>query len=98
MNGILALSHFCEIHGPCVILCTQKCAKEPVQLPHSLTVPWCEACQSIDLNQAFVSREKSICYVTTRTPLQQDIAFLLNQATIRSLSCEVNISKFKTSL
>lgn len=89
MDGILALGHFCETHGPCVILCTQRCDSEPKQLPHSRTVPWCEACQSIDVEQALVSKDEKTCYVTTRTPLQQDLAFLLKQATVRSLSCEV---------
>lgn len=88
MDGILALCHFCESHGPCVILCTQKCKEEPLQSPHSLTVHWCEACQSINLEQALVSRDTN-CYVTTRTPQQQDLAFLLKQAAVRSLSCEV---------
>ncbi|XP_060535148.1 folliculin [Cylas formicarius] len=88
MDGILALGHFCESHGPCVILCTQRCKEEPKQFPHSLTVPVCEACQSLDLEQAMVSKGENTCYVTTRTPLQQDLAFLLKQAVVRSLSCE----------
>lgn len=90
MDGILALCHFCESHGPCVILCTQRCKVEPQQLPHTLTVPWCEACQSVNVDQAFVSRDEKTCYVSTRTPQQQDLAFLLKQAAVRGLSCEVN--------
>ncbi|XP_017776015.1 PREDICTED: folliculin [Nicrophorus vespilloides] len=88
MEGILALGHFCETHGPCVVLSTQRCKGDPEQGPHSLTVPWCEACQSLELDQALVSRDEYCIYVTTRTPLQQDLAFLLKQATVRSLSCE----------
>lgn len=57
-------------------------------VPHSLTVPVCEACQSLDPKRAIVSKDEQICYITTRTPLQQDIAFLLRQAVVRSLSCE----------
>ncbi|KAK4876999.1 hypothetical protein RN001_009505 [Aquatica leii] len=93
MDGILALCHFCETHGPCVISCTQRSKEEPVQTPHSLTVPWCEACQSIDLSQALLSRDSKTCYITTRIPQQQDLAFLLKQAAIRSLSCEEETSK-----
>lgn len=89
MDGIVGLGHFCESHGPCVILATQRSTREPQQQPHTLTVPWCESCQSIDLDQSLVSRSDSTCYVTTRTPLQQDLAFLLKQAAVRSLSCEV---------
>jgi hypothetical protein len=88
MDGIVGLGHFCETHGPCVILATQRCKEEPQQYPHNLTVPWCESCQSIDLDQSLVSKDESTCYVTTRTPLQQDLAFLLKQAAVRSLSCE----------
>lgn len=91
MDGILALGHFCETHGPCVILCTQRCDGKPKQGPHSLTVPWCEACQSIDLQPALLSKDAKAQYITTRTPLQQDLAFLLKQATVRSLSCEVQL-------
>ncbi|KAB0793146.1 hypothetical protein PPYR_12766 [Photinus pyralis] len=93
MDGILALCHFCETHGPCVILCTQRSKGEPLQTPHTLTVTWCEACQSIDLSQALVSRDDKTTYVTTRTPQQQDLAFLLKQAAVRSLSCEEETSK-----
>lgn len=93
MDGILALGHFCESHGPCVILCTQRCETPPLQQgPHTLTVPWCDSCQSIDLDQGLFSRDDKSCYVTTRTPLQQDLAFLLKQATVRSLSCEEETS------
>ncbi|RZC37528.1 folliculin, partial [Asbolus verrucosus] len=88
MDAIVGLGHFCESHGPCVILSTQRCKEEPQQYPHNLTVPWCESCQSIDLDQSLVSKDEGICYVTTRTPLQQDLAFLLKQAAVRSLSCE----------
>ncbi|GJQ71178.1 BHD [Trypoxylus dichotomus] len=81
--------HFCESHGPCVILCTQRCESPPEQQgPHTLTVPWCDSCQSVDLDQALFSKDDKSCYVSTRTPLQQDLAFLLKQATVRSLSCE----------
>ncbi|KAK9887031.1 hypothetical protein WA026_019957 [Henosepilachna vigintioctopunctata] len=93
MDAIVVLGHFCESHGPCVILCTQKCKKEPLQTPHSLTVPWCESCQSVELDLALVSKNEKCCYVTTRTPLQQDLAFLLKQAIVRSLSCEEESSK-----
>lgn len=98
MDAIISLSHFCESHGPCVILSTQKRDKEPLQSPHSLTVPWCDACQSIDLDMAMVSRKDKVCYVTTRTPIQQDLAFLLKQASVRSLSCEEESNKEGGSL
>ncbi|XP_066159101.1 folliculin isoform X2 [Euwallacea fornicatus] len=93
MDGILAVGHFCESHGPCVILCTQRCQQEPQQFSHCLTVAVCEACQSLDLKQAIVSKDDKGCFVTTRTPLPQDLAFLLKQAVIRSLSCEDSLAR-----
>lgn len=90
MNGVLALGHFCDSHGPCVMLCTQAINKKyPSQPPHSLTVPWCNACKSMEVNEAFISHNGNCTYVTTRTALKQDMAFLLKQACVRSLSCEV---------
>lgn len=89
MDAILGLGHFCETHGPCIILSTQRCKEEPRQYPHNLSVPWCESCQSISLDQSLVSKDNTTCYVTTRTPLEQDLGFLLKQAAVRSLSCEV---------
>lgn len=94
MDGIIGLGHFCETHGPCVILSTQRYAEEPQQKPHSLIVPWCEACQSLQVDQAFLSRDSKQCYVTTRTPLLQADAFLLRQATVRSLSCELEGTRY----
>lgn len=94
MDGIVGLGHFCETHGPCVILSTQRCEEEPQQFPHSLKVPVCESCQSIELRQAMVCKNNGTCYVTTRTPLQQHLAFLLRQAVVRSLSCEVNLPTY----
>ncbi|KAL1517377.1 hypothetical protein ABEB36_001147 [Hypothenemus hampei] len=88
MDGILALGHFCETHGPCVILCTQRCSEEPKQVAPTISSLICEACQSLDVKQALVSRDEKCCYVTIRTPLQPNLAFLLKQAVVRSLSCE----------
>lgn len=94
MNGILALGHFCETHGPSVIICTQSLAElHTQQPPHILTVPWCEACKSVELNHAYISKyNESSTYVTVRTALKQEIAFLLKQACVRSLSCEVSFN------
>ncbi|XP_018330974.1 folliculin isoform X1 [Agrilus planipennis] len=92
MEGILALCHFCETHGPCVILCTQRFKQEPNQSSQNLSAS-CDACFSINANQALICRENGKMYVTTRVPLQQDLAFLLKQAAIRSLSCEEETSK-----
>ncbi|XP_018330975.1 uncharacterized protein LOC108740934 isoform X2 [Agrilus planipennis] len=97
MEGILALCHFCETHGPCVILCTQRFKQEPNQSSQNLSAS-CDACFSINANQALICRENGKMYVTTRVPLQQDLAFLLKQAAIRSLSCEVHLLNIWPSL
>lgn len=94
MNGIFALGHFCESHGPSVILCTQSLTElHREQPPHILTVPWCNACKSIELNHAYLSKYEASNYVSVRTALKQELAFLLKQACVRSLSCEEETGK-----
>ncbi|CAH0547628.1 unnamed protein product [Brassicogethes aeneus] len=89
MDGIVALGHFCESHGPIVILATQKTDCEPQEKPpHILNSPVCEACKSIDLEEAVVSEDENVYYVSSRIPLKEDVAFLLKNAAVRSISCE----------
>lgn len=33
MNALIALLHFCEVHGPCVVYCTQTIHKTPMNSP-----------------------------------------------------------------
>ncbi|XP_050301591.1 folliculin [Anthonomus grandis grandis] len=89
MDGIVALGHFCETHGPCIILSTQRSQDgPPKQQIHNHTIPICDSCMSVDATQVLVSKDENASYVTTRLPLQQELAFLLKQAVVRTLSCE----------
>lgn len=37
MNALIALLHFCEVHGPCVVYCTQTIHKTPTNSPLTTT-------------------------------------------------------------
>ncbi|PNF29266.1 Folliculin [Cryptotermes secundus] len=55
----------------------------------------CEACQSLDPKQKFLcnDHEGRISYLSTQQATQPDVAALVRQACIRSLSCEVSPGK-----
>ncbi|XP_021928434.1 folliculin isoform X2 [Zootermopsis nevadensis] len=55
----------------------------------------CEACQSLDPKQRFLcnDHEGRISYLSTQQATQHDVAALVRQACIRSLSCEVSPGK-----
>lgn len=90
MDGILALCHFCETHGPCVLFCTQRFKTNRFLLNHATNASFCESCQSIGLTEMLKSYDGQQAYISTRVAMQQDHAFLLKHAAVRSLSCEVS--------
>jgi len=55
----------------------------------------CEACQSLDPKQKFLcnDHEGRISYLSAQQAIQHDVAALVRQACIRSLSCEVSPGK-----
>lgn len=88
MEVTIALGHFCDTHGPCVILCTDRVSEIPRKvLP--LNVPICEACQSLELNTIYSCKDNESYYVSSRTSLTKNVAHLLKDAVLRSLSVEV---------
>jgi len=54
-----------------------------------------QACQSLDPKQRFLcnDHEGRISYLSTQQATQHDVATLVHQACIRSLSCEVRIKQ-----
>lgn len=54
-----------------------------------------QACQSLDPKQRFLcnDHEGRISYLSTQQATQHDVAALVRQACIRSLSCEVRIKQ-----
>ncbi|KAJ8925040.1 hypothetical protein NQ315_001211 [Exocentrus adspersus] len=89
MEVVIAMGHFCEIHGPCVVMCTDRAQELPETPPVSLDVPVCDACESVDLDTVYTCQDEKSYYVTTRTSLSDSMARLLREAVTRSLSVEV---------
>ncbi|XP_018013141.1 uncharacterized protein LOC108670186 [Hyalella azteca] len=98
MDGLLAICHFCELHGPRVVFCTQAHQQLPTALQlqqarecSSLTSEdECAACQAFIMeNGCLVTEGRGIYYVSSRVPLNEAVAALLKSACFRSLSCEV---------
>lgn len=95
MEVTIALGHFCDTHGPCVILCTDKVDDIPEHVVLSLNEPICDACQSLDPTTVYSCKDESLYYVSTRTALTKNRANLLKDAVLRSLSVEVSLMEFK---
>lgn len=89
MEVVIAMGHFCDTHGPCVILCTDKIKDIPEKPPPSLKVPVCEACKSLDLDTVYDCQDNELHYITSRTASNFQMAHLLKDAVLRSLSVEV---------
>eukprot|EP00058_Branchiostoma_floridae_P010238 XP_002595726.1 hypothetical protein BRAFLDRAFT_113576 [Branchiostoma floridae] len=81
MNAIIALCHFCELHGPSVLFHTQAFhSREP------------QACRSVPSGHpGFVSKDPDtkISYVSSQYPEHPQLFSIVRQACVRSLSCEV---------
>lgn len=90
MEVTVAMGHFCETHGPCVIFCTDRAKEVPEDPPVSLNVPVCKACRSIDLNTIYACQDEDCYYVSTRTSMDNKLASILKDAVLRSLSVEVS--------
>lgn len=105
MNAVVSLCHFCEIHGPSVLLSTQPCRsleqlkktnqafygpRESLQPSSFSSTSGCDACQSVSSN-IYVSSDHSAdtSYISSQYPWQPETDKLVRQACTRSLSCEV---------
>ncbi|CAO3622100.1 unnamed protein product [Mucor hiemalis] len=58
MNALIALLHFCEVHGPCVVYCTQTIHKTPTNSPLTTTTH----------GDVLIPPLKSMTLVTEETP------------------------------
>ncbi|KFB37601.1 AGAP007579-PA-like protein [Anopheles sinensis] len=95
MNAIIALCHFCEIHGPGAILCTQTLREtniEQLDISFDTERKGCVACNSIGNNIGLVSRdpESNANFVSSQMPVLMETASLVKTAAFRSLSSEVS--------
>ncbi|KAI3405131.1 hypothetical protein KGF56_002087 [Candida oxycetoniae] len=99
-NYIVCLSHFCELHGPSVIACTQFTKSEQKQdnlLSSNSRVINCSSCQLVlpqdALNLSSLSDSKS--FVTTHYPSSQKRYAALTKFVMKSLSVETNLDLSK---
>ncbi|KAH8304897.1 hypothetical protein KR018_000200 [Drosophila ironensis] len=96
MNAVIALCHFCEAHGPCAIFCTQtlrdtKLEDLPLEAQQAPpTQKSCSACNySMGRNsQAIYSKdlESGATFVSTKVAVLPEVANLVKQAAVLSLS------------
>ncbi|XP_073837537.1 folliculin [Musca autumnalis] len=104
MNAVIALCHFCEAHGPSAIFCTQTLRDtklEDLYLngPQNASTEHvhkqCPACNSVGLTNGLYSKdnESGATFLSTQISPLPDVATLVKQAAVRSLSCEITQSK-----
>lgn len=103
MNAVIALCHFCEAHGPSAIFCTQTVRDTKIlddlnyfdeQQQFNL-IRNCSICNSIGIKTGIISKdsENNANFLSTQIPIIPEARKMIKQASIRSLSCEVNCSK-----
>eukprot|EP00733_Pompholyxophrys_punicea_P000097 Pompholyxophrys_punicea_v1_NODE_14_length_6313_cov_26.358102.p1 type:complete len:181 gc:universal NODE_14_length_6313_cov_26.358102:3747-3205(-) len=98
MNGIVALCHFCESHGPAIVFCTQAFHNEDYKGPReenaskptiSSMTPnsnVCPACSSIPSNEkGFITHDfgSRTSYISTKNPLLQNLYSVVRTACVR---------------
>ncbi|KAL7732229.1 hypothetical protein ACLKA6_018468 [Drosophila palustris] len=105
MNAVIALCHFCEAHGPCAIFCTQTLRDTKIedlvnleqqqQQPGQKTCSACNYTLGRNNSNAIYSKdtESGATFVSTKVATLQEVANLVKQAAVRSLSCEINTNK-----
>lgn len=105
MNAVIALCHFCEAHGPCAIFCTQTLRDTKIedlvnleqqqQQPGQKTCSACNYTLGRNNNNAIYSKdtESGATFVSTKVATLAEVANLVKQAAVRSLSCEINSNK-----
>ncbi|KAG1057153.1 hypothetical protein G6F43_000988 [Rhizopus delemar] len=99
MNALVALLHFCEVHGPCVVFCTQTVHDEQTQQETvKKACPACTAQFPLVNTGHTVSEAKhlltvdeeypNIKYIGTKSPTQNHLYKAVRLACVRSLTAE----------
>merc|ERR1712055_262089 len=96
---LAALGHFCEFHGPALVMVTQELQSEsPSRLlaaaraQEQVSPLDCDGCRSLSGLQNFlISKEKdeSRTWVSSQAPLAPELASMVRHAVLRAISCEV---------
>lgn len=94
MDNVLVLTHFCELHGPSVMLCTKAYGPEDINFPsEQIASVDCDGCNfEANASRGFVcvDHKTGIKYVTSNYPMTSFFNHVLvQQSCVRSLSCEV---------
>lgn len=94
MNAVIALSHFCEVHGPSPIFCTQTLRDikvDDIEVENESGESQCPGCTSLDRTIGIVSEDQTskAYFLSTQKAVIGDVELLVKQAAVRSLSCEV---------
>lgn len=92
-NFILCLSHFCELHGPQIIVCTQVTTEDKKQEyihTSASTQGVCSSCQLIlpDNVASLVTHSDSRVFISTAYPSSQRRYAALKKLMMKSLSVE----------
>lgn len=92
-NFILCLSHFCELHGPQIIVCTQATTEDKTQeyLHTSVSTQGvCASCQLFlpDNAASLVTNSNSKSFISTAYPSSQRRYAALKKLMMKSLSVE----------
>ncbi|XP_065362585.1 folliculin [Calliphora vicina] len=104
MNAVISLCHFCEAHGPSAIFSTQTLrdtkldelySAAALQTSNSVAGKQCAACNSIGQTNGLYSKdnESGATFLSTQQSALPEVATLVKQAAVRSLSCEINHNK-----
>ncbi|XP_017009566.2 folliculin [Drosophila takahashii] len=102
MNAVIALCHFCEAHGPCAIFCTQtlrdtKLEDLSLEQQQQSQQKSCSSCNySMGRNNnAIYSRdtESGATFVSTKVAVLPEVANLVKQAAVLSLSNGTDATK-----
>lgn len=99
-NYIICLAHFCELHGPSTIVCTQVTTpqhKSDFLLPTTSKLQTCASCKLLlpDDSVNLESSNESVSYVTAQYPSCQLRYSSLSKLVMKTLSVETTADSSK---
>lgn len=97
---VICLAHFCELHGPVPIICTQNVPQEHVQrhlLLPSINMPGCVSCNLIlpSTGVNVVTHTDDRVYVSTHYPADEAMYLSVMKLVMKALSVETNPDTLK---
>ncbi|CAF0727764.1 unnamed protein product [Didymodactylos carnosus] len=104
MNASVFLHHFCDLHGPTILLCTETqyihdCDDDDmlklfysqyIKAENSNTKTTCKSC-TLSLDPVLISsidRERHLLFISAPSPNNQELYKIGRNACLRSLNCE----------